>query len=342
MSAATRRGLAFASATTSVSDGPKMPSMPTSPNRRFLASVTKMLPGPQILSTRGTLSVPYASAAMPCTPPARKTRSTPAMAAATSFSGATEPSSRAGVTMTSSETPGDSRRDRRHQQRRGVDHLVAGHVQADALDGAHDLAEATVLERVSGVLQLHRVVIADALRGDVERLDQRDVHLLARGLDLLAGDFEREVGADAVDLLVVAADGCVAVAPGRRAGCGRRPQTRPAQRRTHGGSSRGQPAAAPARRTERAAAACDRPRRRRGLCACEVLPHDAHRGVGGVAHHFVDALAAQVTQRLVDQVGQRLRRSRRNRLRCRRRSAGGAGGRARGSGPSPAATARTP
>lgn len=52
--------------------------MPTGPKTCRLASFTKALPGPTILSTRGTLSVPKAIAAMACAPPMRKIRSAPA------------------------------------------------------------------------------------------------------------------------------------------------------------------------------------------------------------------------------------------------------------------------
>ena len=90
---------------TIVSLGPYSASMPTLPNTSRLAIVTKMLPGPTILSTRGIVSVPYASAAIASAPPARNTRSTPAISAATSFSGATTPSSPAGLIITSSLTP---------------------------------------------------------------------------------------------------------------------------------------------------------------------------------------------------------------------------------------------
>ena len=48
----------------------------------FLASATNALPGPTILSTFGTVSVPYASAAMAWAPPTLRMRSTPATFAA--------------------------------------------------------------------------------------------------------------------------------------------------------------------------------------------------------------------------------------------------------------------
>jgi len=75
-------------------------SMPTWPKTRRLASATKALPGPTILSTFGTLRVPYASAATACAPPNVRTRSTPATAAAASTIG-----SGFGHTMINSGTP---------------------------------------------------------------------------------------------------------------------------------------------------------------------------------------------------------------------------------------------
>src|SRR5439155_26041204 len=90
-SAATHSGLAESSATTRHSVGPGSASMPTWPKTMRLASTTNRLPGPTILSTRGTVSVPYASAAMACAPPTRYTASTLATAAAASSTSATSP-----------------------------------------------------------------------------------------------------------------------------------------------------------------------------------------------------------------------------------------------------------
>ena len=53
-------------------------SIPTWPNTARLAAATKRLPGPVILSTPGTVSVPYAKAATACAPPMVNTRVTPA------------------------------------------------------------------------------------------------------------------------------------------------------------------------------------------------------------------------------------------------------------------------
>ena len=57
-SAATIWGLQAPSAITKISLGPATMSMPTWPKTCFLASATNWLPGPTILSTLGTLSVP--------------------------------------------------------------------------------------------------------------------------------------------------------------------------------------------------------------------------------------------------------------------------------------------
>ena len=57
-SAATWRGSEAPSATTRISLGPAIISMDTCPYTWRLASATNTLPGPTILSTRGTLSVP--------------------------------------------------------------------------------------------------------------------------------------------------------------------------------------------------------------------------------------------------------------------------------------------
>ena len=58
MSAASHTGSAVLSATMSISLGPAIMSMATWPKTWRFASATKALPGPTILSTRGTVSVP--------------------------------------------------------------------------------------------------------------------------------------------------------------------------------------------------------------------------------------------------------------------------------------------
>ena len=79
-------------------------SMATRPNTWRLASATQALPGPTILSTRGTVSVPYASAATAWAPPVRNTRSTPAMRAAARITGEMSPPV-GGETITISRQP---------------------------------------------------------------------------------------------------------------------------------------------------------------------------------------------------------------------------------------------
>ena len=69
------------------------------------ASVTYGLPGPKILSTLGTLSVPKAIAATAWAPPMRKMRVIPHSRSARRTSGATEPSLRQGVQRMRSRQP---------------------------------------------------------------------------------------------------------------------------------------------------------------------------------------------------------------------------------------------
>ena len=104
-SAATTAGSFVSSATTSISLGPAIMSMSTRPNTCRFASATQALPGPTILSTRGTEAVPYASAATPCAPPRRNTRSTPAIFAAARIASGCVPSGPGGEIMTSCRHP---------------------------------------------------------------------------------------------------------------------------------------------------------------------------------------------------------------------------------------------
>jgi len=99
-SAAIQRGSTLSSAPITTSVGPAIESIPTSPNTSRLAAATYAFPGPTILSTRGTVSVPYAIAATACAPPITNTRSTPAIRAAAIVSG-----DGPGVVMTISLTP---------------------------------------------------------------------------------------------------------------------------------------------------------------------------------------------------------------------------------------------
>ena len=72
------------SATIKISLGPASISISQWPYTAFLARVTKILPGPVILSTRGIVSVPKAMAAIAWAPPILKILDTPASLAATS------------------------------------------------------------------------------------------------------------------------------------------------------------------------------------------------------------------------------------------------------------------
>ena len=72
-----------------------------------LAAVTQALPGPKILSTLGTLSVPYAIAAIACAPPILKidSASMPTSDAANNTCGSIVPSEPGGVHKTRNGQP---------------------------------------------------------------------------------------------------------------------------------------------------------------------------------------------------------------------------------------------
>ena len=74
--------------------------MPQSAATSAFAAATYRFPGPTILSTRGTVAVPYASAAIACAPPSRNSRETPASSAAAMTTG-----SGRGQTAMMSRTP---------------------------------------------------------------------------------------------------------------------------------------------------------------------------------------------------------------------------------------------
>ena len=105
-SAAAKTGLAVSSAIRQTSEGPAGISIATSWRETCcLAAITNWLPGPKILYTLGTLSVPYAIAPMACTPPALKILLTPAIFAAIRIAGFTLPSLLGGVQRTISLQP---------------------------------------------------------------------------------------------------------------------------------------------------------------------------------------------------------------------------------------------
>ncbi len=70
-----------------------------------LAAVTHELPGPKILSTLGTVAVPYAIAATACAPPSLNTWSMPHSRATVSTAGSASPSGRGGVQSTRTRQP---------------------------------------------------------------------------------------------------------------------------------------------------------------------------------------------------------------------------------------------
>ena len=121
-------------------------------------------------------------------------RVTPARCAAASTSGLRTPSG-VGTTITISRTPATDRRDRVHQHRRRIRRLAAGHVEADAVERRHALAEFGAVrlgehER-AGVRLLRLVERADARRGGDERVALRGGQRVERARIAAARDLER-------------------------------------------------------------------------------------------------------------------------------------------------------
>ena len=135
--------------------------MPTCPYTFFFASITKILPGPRILSTLGTCVVPNARAAMACAPLILKTRWTPATAVAANLSGCTLPSGTARSRENDLFHSRHSRRYHRHQHRRRIDPIRSRRVDADALERPHHLAEARIKVH-PGISPLALVIGGDA------------------------------------------------------------------------------------------------------------------------------------------------------------------------------------
>ena len=79
--------------------------MPTLPKTARLARVTKRFPGPTMVSTARTDSVPYASAAIAWAPPITATSATPSSCAAASTAGWARPSGPGGVATITESTP---------------------------------------------------------------------------------------------------------------------------------------------------------------------------------------------------------------------------------------------
>ena len=104
------------------------------PTTSAFAAATYALPGPTILSTRGTVAVPYASAAMACAPPSRSSRVDAGLERG-------QHDRRVGPRADGDDLPhaGDPRRDRGHQQRRRQRIAAARHVAADAIERDHAL-----------------------------------------------------------------------------------------------------------------------------------------------------------------------------------------------------------
>ena len=105
----------------------------------ILAVVTQVLPGPNSLSHFGMDSVPYAMAAIACAPPTLKTRSIPALRAATRTAGSAVPWRVGGVHITRTGQPAMRGRHRQHDDGGGQRGGAGRHVQTDR---AHRHADA--------------------------------------------------------------------------------------------------------------------------------------------------------------------------------------------------------
>ncbi len=104
-SAATWAGSAVSSASTMTSEGPAGMSIATWPKTSSLAAVTHAFPGPTILSTARTVSVPQARAPIACAPPITYNSSTPISPQAPRSASERAPSLPAGVATANSRTP---------------------------------------------------------------------------------------------------------------------------------------------------------------------------------------------------------------------------------------------
>ena len=99
------RSPACSPSTATRSLGPAKPSIPTLAASWRLASCTYRLPGPTTTSTRSTVSVPYASAAIAWAPPILYTRSTPHRRQVPRIVRSISPSAPGGEQTTTSSTP---------------------------------------------------------------------------------------------------------------------------------------------------------------------------------------------------------------------------------------------
>ncbi len=154
-----------------ISDGPASWSMPTGPNTWRLASLTKALPGPTILLTAGTLSVPIGHGGDRL----RAADLEDAVGAAEMAAGdhrLVRIGRQAGDDLVDA---GDLGRHDRHDRRREQRIAAARHVAADALDRDHAVAQMDAGQRL-----------------DLERQDGRELRL---GESAHIGDGEFGIGA---------------------------------------------------------------------------------------------------------------------------------------------------
>ncbi len=177
-----------------ISLGPAITSIPTGPNTRRFAAATYAPPGPTILSTRGIVAVPNASAAIACAPPTENTRSTPAMCSAASTERIAH---RVGRRHRHDDfaDAGDTRRHHSHQHRRWVCSLPTGHVNTDSIERRHAVADsiAECVGDFESALQLCLVELYECAARPVPthrvrvRVTQRRNAASSRGTDFEVG-----------------------------------------------------------------------------------------------------------------------------------------------------------
>ena len=156
----------------STSVGPATMSIPTWPTTWRLASATQRLPGPTILSTRGTVAVPNASAPTACAPPIRKIRVTPDRAQAASTVSVTP---LGGTTATISCTPATSAGTAFMTTDDGYEAFPPGTYNPTRSSGRHLHADHAAVRsaQVKAGLALVLVVLPDPVHRRPQRLAQR-------------------------------------------------------------------------------------------------------------------------------------------------------------------------
>ncbi len=305
---------AVPSATTRISDGPAIMSMPTVPNTRRFAAATYALPGPTILSTAGTVAVPYASARDRLRAADRE------HAVDAGDRGRREHHRVARAVRRRRDhhdlaDAGDLRGNRVHQHARRIRGEAARHVDADAIERRDALAEPRAVGLVVGPrsrprwrswkLRTRAAACSSASRCVGRQRVARRVEFAARGISRSAADATVDAieAARVVDERGVAAPADVgddrAPPPGRR----------PSRRRCRSAAAR-----RARRRSRRRACRAAGPS---GGCRPLVVSHAALRSFArdatarsSASSSGVDRLALQLHRGLVDDQPRRDRHDR--------------------------------